>query len=265
MAKKFEELTISDDFMFCILMQNPKYCKPFLETILDIKIARIVYPEAQKTINLLAEAKSIRLDIYLEDNENTVYNIEMQNTGGTNLPKRTRYYQGMIDLNLLEKGKDYTSLKQSYIIFVCTFDPFGLGKHVYTFENRCVQDQSLLLGDEAYKIILNTKGAINDVRPELKKLLDFIDGKQPEDEFTRLLSEEIATIRKSEKWRLEYMKLELEYAEKYQQGMQQEAVNVVGRMIDAGKLSEEEIAMYLDLPIEKIREMKNSLNKVKIV
>ncbi|MCI5857698.1 MAG: hypothetical protein MR016_10115 [Agathobacter sp.] len=136
---------------------------------------------------------------------------------------------------------------------------------MYTFENRCAQDQSLVLGDEAYKIILNTKGAINDVRPELKKLLDFIDGKQPEDEFTRLLSEEIATIRKSEKWRLEYMKLELEYAEKYQQGMQQEAVNVVSRMIDAGKLSEEEIAMYLDLPIEKIREMKNSLNKVKTV
>ena len=70
---------------------------------------------------------------------------------------------------------------------------------MYTFENRCAQDQSLVLGDEAYKIILNTKGAINDVRPELKKLLDFIDGKQPEDEFTRLLSEEIATIRKSEK------------------------------------------------------------------
>lgn len=136
---------------------------------------------------------------------------------------------------------------------------------MYTFENRCAQDQSLVLGDEAYKIILNTKGAINDVRPELKKLLDFIDGKQPEDEFTRLLSEEIATIRKSEKWRLEYMKLELEYAEKYQQGMQQEAVNVVSRMIDAGKLSEEEIAMYLYLPIEKIREMKNSLNKVKTV
>jgi hypothetical protein len=30
MAKKFEELTISDDFMFCVVMQNSRFCKKFL-------------------------------------------------------------------------------------------------------------------------------------------------------------------------------------------------------------------------------------------
>lgn len=30
-----------------------------------------------------------------------------------NLPKRMRYYQGMIDLNILEKGGDYNELKKS--------------------------------------------------------------------------------------------------------------------------------------------------------
>ena len=39
-SKKFEDLTISDDFMFGIVMRDPKYCKPFLETILNIKISR---------------------------------------------------------------------------------------------------------------------------------------------------------------------------------------------------------------------------------
>ena len=39
-SKKFEDLTISDDFMFGIVMRDPKYCKPFLETILNIKITR---------------------------------------------------------------------------------------------------------------------------------------------------------------------------------------------------------------------------------
>ena len=46
----------------------------------------------------------------------------------------------MIDLNILEKGEDYRGLKKSFVIFVCTFDLFGQGRHVYTFENRCVQD-----------------------------------------------------------------------------------------------------------------------------
>ena len=77
-SKKFEDLTISDDFMFGIVMRDPKYCKPFLETILNIKISRIEYPEDQKTINLSLDAKSIRLDVYVEDDFDTVYNIEMQ-------------------------------------------------------------------------------------------------------------------------------------------------------------------------------------------
>ncbi len=76
MSKKFEVLTISDDFMFGIIMRNPKYCKPFWETILNIKISRIEYPQDQKTINLSLDAKSIRLDVYVEDDSNTVYNIE---------------------------------------------------------------------------------------------------------------------------------------------------------------------------------------------
>ena len=86
MAKKFEELTISDDFMFCVVMQNSRFCKKFLETILGVKIARIEYPDAQKTINITPDAKSVRLDVYLEDDQDTVYDIEMQNAPKPNLP-----------------------------------------------------------------------------------------------------------------------------------------------------------------------------------
>ena len=102
--KKYEELTIKDDFMFGIIMRNPKYCKTFLETVLDVKISRIEYPETQKTIDISLSSKSIRLDIYVEDGKNTVYNIEMQSALYKYIPKRSRYYQDMIDLNILEKG-----------------------------------------------------------------------------------------------------------------------------------------------------------------
>ena len=46
LSKKFEDLTFSDDFLFGIIMRNPKYCKPFLETILNVRISRIEYPGA---------------------------------------------------------------------------------------------------------------------------------------------------------------------------------------------------------------------------
>lgn len=89
--KKFEDLTISDDFLFGIIMRDPKYCKPFLETILNVRISRIEYPEGQKTINLSLDAKSIRLDIYVADHADTVYNIEMQN-GLHTIKTKFRYF-----------------------------------------------------------------------------------------------------------------------------------------------------------------------------
>lgn len=49
-------------------------------------------------------------------------------------------------------------------------------------------------------IILNTKGTMNDVSLEMKRLLDFIDGKEPEDEYTRDLAEAVKSVRNNEKW-----------------------------------------------------------------
>lgn len=73
MEKAFEELQIKDDFMFSVIMRNPKFCKPFLERILGIRISHIEYPESQETIDLSADAKSVRLDIYVEDGKGTLY------------------------------------------------------------------------------------------------------------------------------------------------------------------------------------------------
>lgn len=262
MSKKFEDLTISDDFMFGIIMRNPKYCKPFLETILNIKISRIEYPQDQKTINLSLDAKSIRLDVYVEDDSDTVYNIEMQNGHHENLPKRTRYYQGMIDLNLLDKGMDYTQLKQSFVIFVCTFDPFHIGRHVYTFENRCVEDLNLPLNDGTQKIVLNTKGIFDDVRPELKRLLNFIDGRQPEDSFTQDLSEAVESAKRNEKWRHDYMTLQMAYDEKYREGLKngiaEEKEETAHRMLSDNTLTLEQIASFTGLSLEQIQALKDS-------
>lgn len=262
MAKAYEELELKDDFMFSVIMRDPKYVKPFLETILRIKIAKIEYPEVQKNIDIAAGAKGIRLDVYVEDEKHTVFNLEMQTTTARNLPKRMRYYQGMIDLNILEKGDDYNHLKKSYVIFICTFDPFGLGRHIYTFENRCSEDIALTLNDGTVKIILNTKGTLDDVSPEMKRLLDYVDGKGVSDTFTRDLEEAVQSARQNEKWRLDYMTLQMNYQEKYEQGIEQGNKQAALRMIEAGKLSYEEIAMYSGLTLEQVLELQKEVQLV---
>lgn len=72
-------------------------------------------------------------------------------------PATTRYYQGMIDMDELKKGQYYTALKESFIIFICTFDPFGENLPMYTFRHRCIEKEGLELGDLSTKIFLNAK------------------------------------------------------------------------------------------------------------
>lgn len=255
-AKNYDELELKDDFMFGMVMRNPKYVKPFLEAILKIKIRKVVYPESQKAIDLSANAKGVRLDVdvYVEDDQNTVFNLEMQTTHKKDLPKRMRYYQGMIDLNILNKGESYCNLKKSYVIFICTFDPFGEGRHIYTFCNTCQENTSLTLNDDAVKIVLNTKGTIDDVSPEMKRILDYIEGKGASDTFTRELENAVQSVRQNEDWRRDYMTLQQEYQERFQEGKIEGKIELlahdfhltVPEIAEKLLLSEDEVQRILD-------------------
>ncbi len=270
--KKYEELELRDDFMFSRIMSNPKFVKPLLETILGVKIRKIVYPQTQKTIDLSLQAKGIRLDVYVEDDQNTVFNLEMQTSDGANLPKRMRYYQGMIDLNILDKGQDYTTLKKSYVIFICTFDPFGEGRHIYTFCNTCQENTALTLDDDAVKIILSTKGTMDDVSPEMQRILDYIDGKGASDKFTEELEEAVCSARQNERWRLDYMTLEYEYRQRYLEGKEEgraegrEEGRAEGRERTIQKLHErgESIASIADIVELNEEEVKRVISKLKL-
>ena len=90
--KKYEELDITDLFMFAKVMSNKDLCKTMLEQILNIKIREIKYWDYEDTIQISLGLKGVRLDIYVEDDENTVFNLEMQMTIYEELPKRSRYY-----------------------------------------------------------------------------------------------------------------------------------------------------------------------------
>lgn len=211
--KPFEELTITDDFMFGAVMSDPKRCKRLLEEILNIKIRRIEYPERQKYIDLKYDAKSIRLDIYVEDEKNTVYDIEMQTTSKGYLPLRMRYYQDMIDLNIINKGQNYKHLKQSFVIFLCTFDPFGKDRYKYLFKHICVDDYDVVLEDKAIPIILNCTGHVGEISDDLKDFLNYMAGQEPKGDFVQDVAKGVDEIRKDEVWRRDYMTLAMKIQE----------------------------------------------------
>ena len=224
-TKTWDELTIKDNFLFQKVMRNKRICKMLIEEILQIKIKKIAFPDNEKTIDIRLDSKSVRLDVYVQDDQNTIYDIEMQTTNNkgelntSELPKRTRYYQAMIDMDLIEKGQTYDCLNQTYIIFICTFDPYDENRYTYTFHNLCEENPTLQLGDQTTKLFLNAKGSIGNVTKHTKAFLDYVNGIPTKDKFTQLINNEVLRVKKSEDWRREYMTLAMELERTRKEGL----------------------------------------------
>ncbi|MEE1073187.1 MAG: Rpn family recombination-promoting nuclease/putative transposase [Cellulosilyticum sp.] len=262
--KTLQELNLADDFLFAKVMSDPIVCKKVLEKILGIQISKITMPENQKIIDLLLESKGIRLDVYVNDAEGTVYNVEMQQGENINLAKRTRYYQGNIDLDMIQKGEDYRKLNKSFIIFICTFDPFNKERHMYTFKNVCLQDTSVILGDETEKIFLSTKGKVNDVDEEMLEFLAYIEhtteqiAKMAESDLVRVLHKKVTAIKTDQRMEVEYMTLLERDREKIEigreEGAKKEREKNVRNLMNAG-VEIEKIAQAIGISKEEIERI----------
>lgn len=160
--------------MFAATAKNPEVCQIILEIALGHSIPKVKV-HAEHTVLYSSDFKSIRLDVYGEDEVDVRYDLESQNEK-KNLPKRSRYYQAELDVSSLKPGEDYSNLKPLYIIFICTFDPFDRGFYRYTFEPICKEDRELMLDDETCRVFLNTKGKNNeDVPEELVEFLHYME------------------------------------------------------------------------------------------
>ena len=267
-VKPFEELTYTDNFLFGEVMQDEFTSKNVLEIILDIKIRKVVVLEKEKHIDNIPDRKSIRLDIYLEDDEHTIYNIEMQVDDKHDIPKRSRYYQGLMDTKSLPTGAiSYNSLNKSFVIFICLFDPFGYDRCFYSFEERCVEDPSLSLGDETRKIFLNATGQNREgIREELQEFLDYI--KNPsltiiKSTKVQELDNRVNKVKSNEKVRSKYMTLtnwileerDIARTEGRAEGEKEGELKILISLVKDGILSLDYAAQKANLTTEQFSEV----------
>ena len=211
-----QKLNLMDDFLFDAATGDLETCRIIIELSLGIRIRNIAWKEGQKVIRNLPGNRGIRMDFYVEDDRGRVFDVEMQKRNEGNIPKRTRFYQALIDAPMLKSGeRGFDSLKPAYIVVICGFDLYGYGLYRYTFDNRCKELPDLVMGDECSKIILNTKGESEDGVD--RALIDFLhyvekssDENVPEDCDERLkhLHKKIHQIKMSEEIGVSYMKME---------------------------------------------------------
>ena len=266
-TKQWHDATIRDNFVFGKTMElYPDLCRQLLEMILDIKIKEITYPEREKTVEACIDGKGIRLDVYVEDKgRKRSFDVEMQLTDSDNLAKRMRYYQSLLDTDKLKRGQHYSALGESFIIFICTFDRFKLGRHIYTFQERCTEDTNLLLNDCATKVFLNTKGTVDDVSPDTLAFLNYVDSGIVSGKFVEELDSAVDSVKSNEKARHDFMTLQMylleQEMEAEERGRAKERESVAIKMLRKGK-SFEEVHEFTDLTIQRLEELAADNSKI---
>ena len=208
-----QELNLTDSFLFGKVMRDTEICRMVLEKILNVPIKKVEIPVTKKITDITPDSGDIRLDACINDDQDTIYSVEMLCCKNEELLRKTRYFQCNIDSDIICTGENCTKLKKSYIIFICTFDPFSDGRHIYTFENRCLEDLSLALGDETTEIFLSTRGKKDDVDDEIKDFLAYVENstdacaQQTSSPMVRAIHKRVTEIKQDKDMELQYMTL----------------------------------------------------------
>ena len=212
----WDSLTFANNYVFLEVMNNKKRCQYLIEKVLHIPIKKVLHIAAERHTNSpRLSSKSIRLDVYVETLDGTVIDLEMQVTGkgstvykgkednqvAHELPLRTRYYQSLISMDMLRRGMDYPELRKSYVVFICTFDPFGKGLPVYHFTYCCKEDDALEMGDLTENIFLNARAADKTDDRELAAFLRYVRSGLVQNAFTQEIDNETKRVLNDEKWR----------------------------------------------------------------
>ena len=123
-----------------------------------------------------------------------------------------------IDIDNLLKGASYTSLNESYIIFLCTFDPFEKGLPHYTFKTRCLQDSEVDIKDGAIKEIFNATAYATEQDVEISAFLKYIDSKEATDDFTDKINHIVELAKINEKFKGDYLAMNIRETDIYEEG-----------------------------------------------
>ena len=131
----------------------------------------------------------------------------MQDDPNDYFAKKMRYYRAIMDKDSFQRIKTFADL---YIIFICPFDVFQEGCHLYEIQNRCIEDPSLLMGDGCYQIFLCADSKKDDVNIEVRAFLDYVANGEIKTTFVQDLDDCVQKLKTNERFQSDLKKYLLE-------------------------------------------------------
>ena len=246
--KKLKDLNLLDRFLFAEAIEDAEIIELLLSIILGNDVLLKHLPQAEKEQRRLLWGKQVRLDVWAEDTDDIIYDVEVQKRNTHDLSKRSRMYNSMIDSKLLIPGtKSYNELNDVYIIIITPFDLFGEGRYEYIFNMRCKHNPDMELKDGATRIFLNTRGTDSSgVSKELIELLRYIENStdavadSSSCEKIHKLHEKISQIKSNEEVGIRLMNLWEEKLLDRQDGYDEGLIDGKKSGISEGKIIEKE-------------------------
>ena len=159
MRERQRRVDFTNSWMFGRVMTDESICRDVIRAVLGIEAVRIDYLNAEQVLDPAPESHGVRMDVYARERGSgeRVYDLEMQAQREPLLGKRFRYYQAVLDVRELPAGDDYDRLPESFVVFLCSQDPFGYDLPVYHLERRCDEVPELRLGNASHWLALNAR------------------------------------------------------------------------------------------------------------
>lgn len=213
---KWQQATIKNDLIFTWTFgENKKLTLRLLQVILpELKIKKI--SDAQREDNQKKDKiyRGVRFDVFAEDEKGRTYDIEMQVANNDDLGKRISYYQGKLSAKSLNESEKFFEKRDTYVIFICDFDYFGLNLPMYHTTTRLEEDIDKVVDIGEYNVILNSRATnFSAVSPEIKAFLKYVRDNKITDDFTKKLDEEVTRLKSNTKVRGSFMTWEEKLAE----------------------------------------------------
>lgn len=260
--EKWERATIANNFIFYKVMHNnPEICKELLEILLEMKLDRIEMRQEEE-VEIDYGKKGIRMDVYAYGVDKA-FNIELQTSDTGELPERARYYQGVLDVDQLNKGVEYSELRTSYVIFICIPDIFKKGLGKYSFENICKENSEVVLNDRAYKYFFIAKNYDKILNEDQKDFLRLVLSNECSSGFSNKISKMVEAAKHNTQWRKQFMEFERQMAYSFREGKAEgkaEAKEEVVVEMLKKDISPKLIAECVKLPLEKVLELQEKSN-----
>ncbi len=271
--KKLKDYRIIDDDFMSVFFDGQNEIMEFILKIILQKNLKVTQTKTQTEINKFGK-RSVRLDILAEDINGKLYNIEIQRANKGAIPKRARFISAMLDSDLLEKGKDFAELPETYVIFFTENDVLKSGLPIYNIE-RIITQTKKLFGDDSHIIYIN--GAYKNYDSEIGKLIfDFLC-RDP----AQMKNQEIAELTKFFKNGKGKTTMFKKVSSAYEDGVAEGIVkgiakgmskgikkgkaeaekNFATRLLKATAMSITEIASLANLAFEQVEELAKQIRK----